>query len=108
MNKNIMKLKEKLTQIGPFHPGKITKQLVKCGKKNCKCQDTQNPQKHGPYFMLSYANGKKNSTVFLKQDEVQLAKKWLSEFEQFKKTSEDLVNAYIQLAKDRRWNTNDV
>ena len=37
-----------------------------------------------------------NLLGFLKQDEVQLAKKWLSEFEQFKKTSEDLVNAYIR------------
>ncbi len=99
----IKALKAKLYAIGPFHPGKITQQWVRCGKKNCKCKDAQSPQKHGPYYLLSYAAGKKNSTIFLKENELEEAKAWLEEFQNFKSLTHALTEAYIHLAKQKRW-----
>jgi hypothetical protein len=101
--KGIETLKEALLNCGPFHPGKITQQWVKCGKKNCKCRDPINPQKHGPYYQLSYANGKKNSSIFLKESEVKDAEQWISSFNTFKAQLEELTAAYIDLAKKTRW-----
>lgn len=100
---SIAKLKAKLCDVGPFHPGKITQQYIKCGKKNCKCQDKVHPEKHGPYYLLNYSVGKKNSTVFLKEHEVAEAKAWLDEFQTFKKVTEALIEEYVKLAKTKRW-----
>ncbi len=101
--RKIQDLKAQLLKIGPFHPGKITTQYIRCGKKDCRCNHPKNPQKHGPYYILSYSIGKKTSTVFLKEHEVPEAQKWLEGYHGFKNTVEALVTAYVNLAKKGRW-----
>jgi len=103
MGKSIENLKQSLVQIRPFHPGKITQQYIRCGKKNCKCRDEKNPIKHGPYHLLSYNVGKKNSTVFLKAEELQAAQEWLRSYEEFNRLTQELTQSYVALAKKKRW-----
>jgi hypothetical protein len=104
MQDRTKKIKEQLLEIGPFHPGKITQQYMRCGKKNCKCQDPNNTQKHGPYHVLSYSVGKKNSTVFLKSEDLEKAEAWIQSYEKFMTLAKELTDAYISLAKQNRWN----
>ena len=35
-------------------PDSINEQYNVCGSPNCKCKDKKNPQKHGPYYYLSF------------------------------------------------------
>lgn len=103
MKNKISELKEALINSGPFHPGKITKQYIKCGKKNCQCNAKETPKKHGPYPVLSYSVGKKQSTVFLKKDDIAAAEEWLDEYNTFKTLVQELTIEYVKLAKEKKW-----
>jgi len=50
----IAQLKQELAELGPMHPGSLSEQYNVCGKPGCRCKDPKNPQKHGPYYQLSF------------------------------------------------------
>jgi hypothetical protein len=92
IEKKLEVLHQRLTTLPPFHPGKLSQQYVRCGKENCHCRSETNPKRHGPYYQLSYAiKGKKNSTVFIKEDQVDLVKKSLDAYQAFKETIDEIV-----------------
>ncbi len=92
LEKKLEVLREKLLNLPPFHPGKLSQQYVRCGKENCHCRDDNNPKRHGPYYQLSYAiKGKKNSTVFIKEEQVAIVKKSLDAYQVFKETVDEIV-----------------
>ena len=99
LDSKIQRLKLRLAALGPFHPGKVTLQYNTCGKPNCRCKDKQSPQKHGPYYLLSYAVGKRHSTRFVKASELRAVRKRIAEYEAFKKTVGDLTEAYVEWSK---------
>ena len=47
-----------------MHPGSLREQYNVCGKAGCRCKDPKKPQKHGPYYQLSYTWRGKSSTPF--------------------------------------------
>ena len=48
---------KRLCSLGPFLPGSISEQWNVCGTPRCKCKDPKRPQKHGPYYQLSFSVG---------------------------------------------------
>ena len=50
----IRKIKKNLEELGEIMPGSLSKQYNVCGNPNCRCKDSVNPRKHGPYYNLSY------------------------------------------------------
>jgi hypothetical protein len=90
----IGKIKNELLALGELRPGSLSKQLNVCGKSGCKCKDPKNPQKHGPYYQISYCRKGKSSSAFVRPESLidvgmQLAN--------YKKLME-LVNLWIDLA----------
>ena len=54
-----------------------------CGKTPCRCKDKDNPQKHGPYYQLSYSLKGKNSSISIKaEEEIITLKKEIEEKEE--------------------------
>lgn len=47
----------------PVLPGTVGEHYNVCGKTPCRCKDKDNPQKHGPYYQLSYNLKGKNSSI---------------------------------------------
>jgi hypothetical protein len=66
--RKIKHLQRKLAQLGPMHPGSLSKQYNVCGKLSCRCKDPQNPQKHGPYYQLSFTWRGKSRTRFVRAE----------------------------------------
>lgn len=67
-----LKIKEQiriLLQAKPMLPGTLEEHYNVCGKAQCRCKDKVNPQKHGPYYRLSYSLKGKNSSVFVKSED---------------------------------------
>ena len=60
-------VKAELQKVGDMRPGSINTQMTVCGRKGCRCQDKTNPQKHGPYYQLSYVHQGKSSTQFIQK-----------------------------------------
>lgn len=102
MSKELMRIKrikQQLLELGPILPGSISTQWNVCGKPDCRCKDPKKPQKHGPYHQLSFSLEGRSSTMFIKKDLVDEAKKCQKRYRQFKKLNTQLVQAYIQWAR---------
>ena len=52
----IEKVKAELLKLGPMRPGSLSQQYSACQKPGCKCVDPVHPQKHGPFYQLSYTH----------------------------------------------------
>lgn len=95
LEQKIEKIKRELAAIGDLRPGSLSKQYNVCGTPGCKCKATP-PQKHGPYYQLSFSRKGKSSTRFVKKDDVSTVKKQLQNYKRLKK----LVDRWIDLAAD--------
>jgi len=98
-DKSVAEVKEELEALGPVLPGSISKQWNVCGKPGCRCKDPDRPQRHGPYYQLSFTVGGRSSTLFLKPEEVAMARQCLRRFRRFKELNVQLVTAYVAQAR---------
>ena len=97
--KRIKKLEEEIAQIGPMLPGGISKQWNVCGKPGCKCKDPDKPKKHGPYYQLSFTIGGKSSSLFVKREELAVARQCIRNYARFKALTEKLLRARVEWAR---------
>lgn len=103
----IKKLKEEILRLGDMHPGSISKQYTVCGKKGCKCQNEKNPQKHGPYYQLSYSIKGKSSSIFIKKENLVKARKLISNYKRFKELCVMLTKAYVEYFKVKGFSSDE-
>src|ERR1700747_1107469 len=80
----IDKLKAELLQLGPMRPGSLSQQYSACRKPGCKCGDPVHPQKHGPFYQLSYTHLGKSTTQFVRPQFVPEVRKQLANYKKFK------------------------
>ena len=97
--KRVLKLKEKLMNLGPMLPGSISEQYNVCGTEGCQCKDPDNPIKHGPYYQLSFTAGGKSSTMFIKKKDLAEARRRIKRYQQFKTLNNELVHAHVELVR---------
>jgi hypothetical protein len=95
-------IKQKLFELGPMRPGALSEQYNVCGKPNCKCKDPRRPQKHGPYYQLSYTHQGKSTTEFVKRDRLDEVRQQITNYATFKKLTEEWVELSIRIAKLQR------
>ena len=99
--KKIRAIKKRLLQIGLMHPGSLRPQYNVCGSPNCRCKDKENPEKHGPYYNLSYTFKKKNSTKFIREARVEEFKGYVNNYKEFRACVEELVELNLQAIQER-------
>ena len=73
----IEEIKKRLVALGEMRPGSLSKQYNVCGNPTCRCKDPKNPQRHGPYYQLSYSHKGKSTTEFVKRGTVTETRKQL-------------------------------
>lgn len=94
VDRKIEVLKEKLLKIGNMRPGSISRQWNVCGKKNCRCKNPVKPQKHGPYYQLSYVHEGKSTSRFIKKHLLPQVTQETKEYKKFKA----LIETWIKLS----------
>jgi len=94
IEKQIEKIKNELLALGDLRPGSLSKQLNVCGKAGCKCKDPKNPQKHGPYYQISYCRKGKSSSAFVRPESLAAVEMQLANYKKLM----ELVNHWIDLA----------
>jgi len=97
--KNIDRLKQRFLSLGTVLPGSISEQWNVCGTPGCKCKDSANPKKHGPYYQLSFSVGGRSSSMFIRKEDVVEARKCVKRYGEFKKLTMELVQAYVDLIR---------
>ena len=97
IERRIEALQHRLTQLGPMHPGSLGEQYNVCGKAGCRCKDPKKPQKHGPYYQLSYTWRGKSTTRFVRPEHVTEMRQKVARYKRFR----ELVNEWVDLEVER-------
>lgn len=96
-----LQLAAQLTAPRPMRRGWVGERRMKCGKKNCPCQ--QDPKaRHGPYFTLTTPGRAKAKTqsVYLSPPAAAIARQQIEARKEFRQNLEELMRAAEQWADE--------
>jgi hypothetical protein len=80
----IAQIKQEITGLGAdLRPGLLTQQYNVCGKAGCRCKATP-PQRHGPYYQLSFTRKGKSRTQFVKREDLTLLQQQVRNYQRLK------------------------
>ena len=99
IDEKILHLKRQLLELGPLHPGSLSRQYHVCGKAGCKCIHPQKPQPHGPYTKLTYARHGKFSCRFVRAESVREVAALVAAFKTFRKITDQWIDLAIERAQ---------
>ncbi|HUY13419.1 MAG TPA: DUF6788 family protein [Terriglobia bacterium] len=97
VRRRLARLQRQLRELGPLHPGTISEQYNVCGQPGCRCKDPNNPQRHGPYYQLSFTWRGKGSTRFLRPEQVEPMRRKVANYKRLR----DLMSEWVQLEIER-------
>lgn len=98
-NNSVKQVKKHLNALGPFLPGSLSKQWNVCSTPGCKCKDKHRPQKHGPYYQLSFSIAGKSSTMFIKKKDLAEVRKRIKRYKRYKELCQELVKVCVYEAR---------
>jgi hypothetical protein len=97
----ISKIKEEIMALGSeLQPGGLTQQYNVCGSPGCRCK-ADPPQKHGPYYQLSFTRKGKSRTQFVRQHELSLVQEQVRNYQRLKKLTDRWVALGMALSRVR-------
>src|SRR5882672_1941323 len=88
-------LKQAIVRLGDLRPGKLSQQYNVCGKADCRCK-ADPPQKHGPYYQVSFTRNGKSSTQFVRKQELVVVRQQLRNYQRLR----DLIDRWITLGME--------
>ena len=91
----IEKLKQAIVRLGDLRPGKLSQQYNVCGKADCRCK-ADPPQKHGPYYQLSFTRSGKSSTHFVRKEDLAVVRQQLRNYQRLR----ELIDRWITLGME--------
>ena len=88
--------------MGPMHPGSLSEQFNVCGNPMCRCKDPRDPQRHGPYYQLSYTWRGKSSTRFVRQESVAKMHERIVNYKWMQELVKEWVDLSMELERQER------
>lgn len=95
IERQIEKVKCDLAVLGDLRPGSLSTQYNVCGSPGCRCKASP-PEKHGPYYQVSFTRKGKSSSKFVKKKDLPAIRKQLKNYERMKL----LMDRWIDLATE--------
>jgi len=99
LQQRINRLKSQLRALGPMRPGSLSRQYNVCGKPGCRCKDSKNPRRHGPYYQLNYVYGGKKTSEFVRPQNLKVVRHQLANYKRFRRLTDQWVGSALQLAR---------
>jgi len=96
---SIKQVKQELAALGEMRPGALSEQYNVCGNPTCRCKDKKNPQKHGPYYQLSYTWRKRSTSEFVRTEDADAVREQLANYRLFKELTDKWIDLSVQLAR---------
>jgi len=97
LERQIEKVQRDLVALGDLRPGSLSTQYNVCGTPGCRCKATP-PEKHGPYYQVSYTRKGKSSTKFVKQKDLPAVRKQLENYARMKFLTERWIDLATELS----------
>ncbi len=66
-----------IAALGPCLPGTISARLLRCGNPRCRCRDTAQDQRHGPYRYWTRKISGKTASRLLSAEQAERYQPWL-------------------------------
>jgi Family of unknown function (DUF6788) len=101
LRRRIEQIKEELSSLGPLRPGSLSQQYNVCGTPGCCCK-ADPPEKHGPYYQLSYTWQGKSRTESVLQRELSAVREQLHNYQRLRTLVDEWIEAGIELARQQR------
>jgi hypothetical protein len=102
IQRRIARLQQQLLALGPLHPGSISEQYNVCGTPGCRCKDPKHPQKHGPYYQLSFTWRGQSSTRFLRPEQVEEMRQKVANYKRLRELMNEWVGLAVELERAER------
>ena len=95
----IQHIKRRLSGLGEMRPGSLSRQYNVCGKAGCRCKDPRRPQRHGPYYQLSYVHQGKSTSQFIPPAQVKAVQAQLATYKTFRQLTQEWTGLALRIAK---------
>jgi len=83
---------DEMIKLTPLCSGNLYERYTPCGKKNCRCQDKENPKLHGPYYIWArIVNGKQVTRTLRPGPDLESVKEGIENDRRFKVLYGDLL-----------------
>jgi hypothetical protein len=97
----IQRIKAKLIELGELRPGVLSEQYNVCGTPGCRCKATP-PEKHGPYYQLSWSRKSKSATRFVRRPELRAVRAQIRNYRQLQQLIDEWVEASLEICESKR------
>jgi hypothetical protein len=94
----IDQLKQAVVGLGDLRPGKLSQQYNVCGKADCRCK-ADPPQKHGPYYQLSFTRNGKSSTQFVREEDLPVVRQQLRNYQRLRELMDRWITLGMELSR---------
>jgi len=101
LRRRIEEIKGELARLGPLRRGTLTQQYNVCGTPGCRCKD-EPPQKHGPYYQLSYTWQRHSRSESVLPQEVHRVREQLRTYQRLRILVDEWIGSGIELARLER------
>jgi hypothetical protein len=91
----VERIKRELLRLGDLRPGSLSEQFNVCGTPSCRCKKSP-PQKHGPYYQISYTRKGRSGTRFVRKPQITTIKRQLRNYTRMR----ELVDRWIATATE--------
>jgi hypothetical protein len=99
--RRIERIKAEVAGLGDLRPGTVSVQYNTCGTPNCRCK-ADPPEKHGPYYQLSYTRSGKSRTESIRPESLAQVRSEVRNYQLLQALVDQLIDASIELAQLRR------
>jgi len=99
LEERIQRIKTERASLGDMRPGSLSQQYNVCGKAGCCCKDPQNPQRHGPYYQLSWVHRGQSTTQFIRRPFLPQVRAEIATYNRFRKLTDQWVNLSLRIAQ---------
>jgi hypothetical protein len=97
------RIASRLAEAGFALPGTITRRMMRCGKRRCRCKDDP-PQLHGPYIQWTRTVDGKTVTKLLSEDQLARYQSWFDNARQLRELLVQLEAVSIEaITKAEGW-----
>ncbi len=97
----IARIKTALAALGALRPGTLSAQYNVCGKPGCRCK-ADPPQKHGPYYQVSFTWQGKSHSEFVRHEALATVRQQVGTYQRLRSLVDAWIAAALELAQLQR------
>jgi hypothetical protein len=101
LRRRIEAIQRQIGTLGSLRPGTLSQQYNVCGTPGCRCK-ADPPERHGPYYQLSYTWHRKSHTQFVREDDLPHVRRDLANYERLRMLVDQWIDSAIEIARLER------